>query len=131
MSLYNMMFGQNPMSYLLLAALKLTPDDFGRFRDAWIQDGKIAVYTRCGGGNREGYQDMFEAMEVHPNYDSDRDDDFDCTYATLFFNFPDEYREPLSKIEEEPSGDERWKKLFEALQESQTQTKQDVLPLKE
>lgn len=46
MSLYNMMFGSNPAADVILATLGLTKADTGRFRDCFIADGEIAVYTR-------------------------------------------------------------------------------------
>lgn len=52
----------------------------------------------------------------------DEDDDFDCTYATIYFRFPDEYAEELRKLDSgekfEPS--ERWLKAIEALRAIQT-----------
>ena len=93
MSLYNMLFGQNPASGFLLASLNKTSDEFGRFRDAYYEKtddgGKIIVYTRCGGGNREYYQEVFDEMETHPLFIKEYDDDFDCTYAYFEFNAPE------------------------------------------
>lgn len=102
MSLYNSLFGTNNLAPLLLAALKLHSNDFGRFRDCYLnEDGsKIIVYTRCGGGNREDYQQVFDAMEQHQNYLSNYDDDFDCTYAYFEFSVPDEFKEQLKMIAE-------------------------------
>lgn len=53
MGLYNLVFGVNPMADIILATLGLTREDVGRFRDAFVADGKIAIYTRNGGANRE------------------------------------------------------------------------------
>jgi len=106
MSLYNMLFGQNPLSRVILATLNLTPADTGRFRDCFVSEGKIAVYTRNGGGNREDYMPDFSD---HPCYLSDEDDDYDCTYATIYFKFPERYAEILTAIDTgkfEP--DKRW-----------------------
>lgn len=55
MSMYEMMFGQNPVAPLILEALALPPIAVGRFRDAFVSSGEFAVYTRNGGGNREHY----------------------------------------------------------------------------
>jgi hypothetical protein len=68
---------------------------------------EIHVYTRNGGGNRQHWSfsyenDAGEACECpgciiehrlpkHPNYLSDHDDDFDCTYATIHFSVPEEH----------------------------------------
>lgn len=114
MSFYNMMFSANPASDLLLATLKLTRGDCGRFRNVFVADGKIAVYTRNGGGNREDYMPDFSE---HPNYLYDEDDDFDCTYATIYFSFPAEYAEGLAKIQDKEPFDpnQRWVDLFDSL----------------
>jgi hypothetical protein len=50
--LYNMVFGTNDLAVILLSALGFKKTDVGRFRDAVISEGTIAVYTRNGGGNR-------------------------------------------------------------------------------
>lgn len=113
MSLYNAIFGQNPASDVLLATLGLTRGDVGRFRDCYIDDGKIAVYTRNGGGNRDHYDDDVEAGESchctgctiqyhlpqHHLYLYDSNDDYDCTYATIYFSFPPEFAEQLKQMD--------------------------------
>ncbi len=80
-----MVHGQNPASLLLLKLLNLTPGDFGRFRDVRLAQNddafEIVVHTRCGGGNRESYQEVFESMREHPAYLGNEDDDYDCTYC--------------------------------------------------
>lgn len=61
MSLYNMLFGVNYKSAVILAVLGLTPSDVGRFRDSFITpEGQIAIYTRNGGGNRDCWHDRDE-----------------------------------------------------------------------
>jgi len=61
MSLYNMMFGVNPLSSLLKAILNIDGEDgkwpSGRFRDVYLEKTEegvyqIVLYTRNGGGNR-------------------------------------------------------------------------------
>lgn len=89
MSLYNMLFGQNPDADKLLGLLGKTQADFGRYRDVFVQDGYIVVHTRNGGGNRESYEDVFEEMSEHPWYSHDEDDSFDCTYANIYFKVPE------------------------------------------
>ena len=93
MSLYNMMMRTNPLAGDWLAMLDLTPTGMGRLRDAWLQDDgehglRIVVLTRCGGGNREAYKEMYEQLEKHPQYLGDRDADFDTTYAFHDFKIP-------------------------------------------
>lgn len=93
MSLYNLLFGQNPNTNIVLALIGLKECDIERFRDCGFDDDKIFVYTRTGGGNREDYPN--EALTTNPNYLSDQDDDFDNTYATFNFKFPDEIAEDI------------------------------------
>jgi hypothetical protein len=117
MSMYNMMFGQNPASSAILATLGLTQGDVGRFRDCFIANGEIAVYTRNGGGNREDYQEVFDTLSKHPCYLRDEDDDYDSTYATIYFKFPEEFAEELRRlnIEEKFEPSKRWIDAIEAL----------------
>ena len=92
MNMYNMVHGYNPLVGILLGVLEVKPDDFGRFRDAYLikREGElqIAVFTRCGGGNRADYEDVFEEAREHPLYVEDYDDDFDSTYAYIIFKIP-------------------------------------------
>ena len=90
MSLYNLLFGVNPDSDELLSVLGKSKNDFGRFRNVYMSDGYIVVHTRNGGGNRESYEDVFEEMQAHPWYSHNEDDDFDCTYANIYFKVPDD-----------------------------------------
>ena len=50
MSLYNMLFGVDERAPALLACLGLTFSDIPRFRDCYLRDNCIVVYTRTGGG---------------------------------------------------------------------------------
>jgi hypothetical protein len=80
--------------------------DTGRYRDIWLQDGKIFLFTRNGGGNRDEYQDTIDDLAEHPNYITDYDDDFDYTYATIEFSYPEQYKDLLKHLEpkeKEPS----------------------------
>jgi len=137
MSFYNMVFGKNSAAALILAALGLTQADVGRFRDAFVRGGKIGIYTRNGGGNRECWQWWMDEnidtndcacpgciitkhLPAHPLYLYDEDDDFDSTYATVWFRFPDDARwrallEALDEGPDAPSQDERWRAYLERL----------------
>lgn len=130
MSLYNMLFGKNPNTEVLLAILGLKEADVQRFRDCGFDDKGIYIYTRTGGGNREGYPN--EKLTSSPYYLSDTDDDFDCTYATYYFKFPDEIKEDceqfknvrengisgkliqwiLKTLEREETEDDKWHRLW-------------------
>lgn len=48
-----MVFGANAMGPAILATLGLSPGQVGRYRDCFVANGEIAVYTRNGCGNRE------------------------------------------------------------------------------
>lgn len=129
--MYNMLFGRNPMSRYLLAMLGLTLESVGRFRDAFVTEDSIAIYTRNGGGNRVCWLEnekpgpecdcvgciMTFRLPGHPLYIRDQDDSFDSTYATVYFRFPDEWAEFLTLIGKgqkwEP--DKRWAEKLEAL----------------
>lgn len=100
MSFYNMLFGRNPAAELLMAMLNLTPSDVGRFRDCYTNnDGtEIIVFTRNGGGNREYYQGVLDALAKHPNYIRDEDEDYDCTYASIYFHVPEPFKEHVKVL---------------------------------
>jgi len=71
MSLYSLVFGENLAGEAILATLGLTTGDVGRYRDCFVTEGKIAVYTRNGGGNRDycwcsawSYKEVGDAGQV-------------------------------------------------------------------
>jgi hypothetical protein len=114
--LYNLVFGENSTADILLACLGLTQADVGRYRDAFIHKGEIVIHTRNGGGNRETYQSVIDELARHPNYLRDADDDFDCTYADIYFSFPEKHKDVLSQIAEaKHTPAEKWQILFEQL----------------
>ena len=116
MSLYNMLFGTNPDADTLLSLLDATREDFGRFRNVYMSDGYIVVHTRCGGGNREDY--FPDWVEDHPWYSHDADDDFDCTYADIYFKVPENRKDFLAimNLNEGSKPSEQWAELFANLE---------------
>jgi hypothetical protein len=121
MSLYNMLHGENRgVADIALACLNLTRGDTGRYRDCWLEDGKIVIHTRNGGGNRDDYEDVFNTLSGHPDYLGNQDDDFDCTYADITFRWPEAHRELLAQVfavqGEVPSTSERWQAIFAQLE---------------
>jgi hypothetical protein len=78
----------------------------GRFRDIYLnKEGTIIIlFTRNGGGNRESYWYLFDILRQHPNYITDYDDDYDCTYASIEFSVPEEFKKLCKSLvtEEEP-----------------------------
>lgn len=116
--MYNMIFGQNALAPALLEILALTKADIGRFRDAFVSNGQIAIYTRLGGGNRECYckegiehdcyTENIQLLQNHSLYVSDKDDDFDNTYATFWFRIPEEYAVFLAPFDRQFKPNEYW-----------------------
>ncbi len=120
--LYNALFGVNPIADTLLFTLGYTRADCGRFRDCYIENDKIVIYTRNGGGNRDDYEDVFEAMSQHPCYLGDYDDDYDCTYAHIAFSFPEDYKNELTALASNSQSitpSEKWTNLLASLENSQ------------
>lgn len=118
MSLYNLLHGVNLQAPLVLQLLEKNTGDFGRFRDAYITETHLVVHTRCGGGNREDYEHVFDEMSGHPLFDYDQDDDFDCTYCNFYFKHPPDFEKLCKMIAEQNpqmTPTEKWQKLFEAL----------------
>lgn len=122
MSMYSLAVGdghQNDRGAILIAALG--NPDVGRFRDAWVEKGEdgepvIAIYTRNGGGNREGYAGVIADLQDHPMYLRDADDDFDSTYATFYFRTPDHLRDSFREIAGDPVNmSDVWQKAIDAL----------------
>lgn len=116
MSLYNALFGKNEHSNFLLTVLDLSEADFCRFRDCYVSDNFIVVYTRLGGGNRDYYENVYEKMKKHPQFVRDEDDSFDCTYSSFFFKIPENR---ISEVQEFIGNDtapqQKFKELIESL----------------
>lgn len=107
MSLYNMINGVNPVAFFILPMLGKHPDEYPRFRDCFLADEShpeyddhIHVYTRTGGGNREGYEAENAAMVAMPGYVADFDDDFDSTFASWVFKVPELWAEDFAKFKD-------------------------------
>ena len=123
MSLYNSLFGTNPLGPALKDILEIDVEggiSSGRFRDIRVDETgeKIILYTRNGGGNRECYEGWeygesgckecedsdiclphkISILRTHPNYIRDYDDDFDCTYAYFEFSVPDDYKDAMKLL---------------------------------
>jgi hypothetical protein len=97
MSMYNMLFGMNPNSDIILAILGLKKNDVERFRNCGFMEDGIFIYTRTGGGNRDDYPN--DKLTSNSCYLRDNDDDYDCTYATYYFKFPDEIRDDIIQFQ--------------------------------
>jgi hypothetical protein len=150
MSLYNTLFGVNDRADILLTVLGLRAGDIPRFRDCFLRDNTILIHTRTGGGNRayyenektcrENYPDYFtgepsehpqppwnDDLRKHPNYLTDVDDAFDCTYANFYFSFPDEFKTELAALsrgDENIMPSEKWKILFKTMDATKCEPKE-------
>lgn len=119
MSLYNMINGVNPATFIFLPMLGKHPDEYPRFRDCFLSDDEhIVVLTRVGGNNRnEGFGE--EELYKDPNFIKTWDDDFDSTYGYYEFNIPQEWKEDFDHIlaGEEPSKEylEQMRKVYPKL----------------
>ncbi len=101
MSFYDIMNnGSNENAHKLLNLIGLTKDSFPRYRDTslWNNNTEIRVLTRAGGGNREEYQSHIDELKKNEYYLRDEDDNFDSTYAYIFFKVPDKYLEAVKDI---------------------------------
>lgn len=135
MSLYNMLFGTNPFSGVLLQMLGTSTDRIPRYRDCYLsEDGtEIVVHTRTGGGNRDAYEKGGEywnegqidndAIRAVPGFKYDRDDEFDCTYADFYFAVPEAFKEQVALLKDlgavqNPA--ERWQQVLDGLRKGDT-----------
>ena len=97
MSLYNMLNGVTPCTFLILPMLGKHPNEYPRFRDCFIEEGQIVVFTRVGGNNRScGFGEA--KLYSHPNFVRTYDDDFDNTYGYYVFSVPDEWKDDFNKL---------------------------------
>lgn len=90
--IYGLVFGgESSSAQFVLDMLRVTRDDFYRYRDAFISfDGEYAVYTRAGGGNQSLVPPEVKALIVnHPLFLRREDDSYDNTYCTYYFSRPD------------------------------------------
>lgn len=104
--LYNAIFGMNPATVLVAPMLTEERPEryFPRFRDCYVEDGRIVVYTRVGGGNRfENHGDPdydFGESKLYelPTFIETYDDDFDSTYGYYVFGVPDEWEADFERV---------------------------------
>ena len=131
--LYNVLFGESQSADTLLGVLGMTRDHFYRYRDCFLtEDGRIAVYTRGGGNNRDCWHDEPEDFEDcgdercvttkqasnrrHPCYLVDEDDECASTYATFYFRVPvQEDRAVLATITPEIARNDAWLLMLDAV----------------
>jgi hypothetical protein len=130
MSLYNLLFGTNPFSNVLLQMLGVSRDDVPRFRDCFLNEEgtEIIIHTRTGGGNRDEYESENDALTLIGGYKFDADDDFDCTYADFHYAVPEACKSQVALMKDlgavtNPA--ERWQEVLDGLRSGDT-SKPDV-----
>lgn len=96
--MYNMISGYNRACVYFMPMLGILRTEYPRFRDCYLSDDKIVIFTRTGGGNRDDYEEQNNTLAAHPNYIRDYDADFDSTYANFEFSVPDKWRDDYDKI---------------------------------
>lgn len=116
--MYNLLFGMNPLTKLILELLDLDKTKIERFRDCGFDD-VIWIYTRTGGSNREYYPNV--TLTSHINYIKYTDDNFDETYSMYEFTIPEDKIEEIKIIKElmeiseinweRPNWDKKFKEL--------------------
>jgi hypothetical protein len=58
------------------------------------------------------YSEVVEKLRRYSSYLEDRDHSFASTYATIYFKYPDEFRDALVELEnKEPFDHDAWKRL--------------------
>jgi hypothetical protein len=131
--MYNMLFGNGERGHFLLAQLGFKSlSEVGRYRDGWLEKGenkvpRIAIYTRNGGGNRENLEEVFNKLKSHPDYLFDKDDDYDNTYATIYFKCPKDLTDILTaeepgwedKIQDQINMGEVWQAVIKAMRDEE------------
>lgn len=120
MTTYNGLLGYDRSAPMVLDILDFQPQQFVRFRDAWIADvDELAVYTTLGGWRRSAYHAVFEVMEKHPHYLRAVDDTVDTAFCTFYFSVPEPHRAAVATYVEDngkgETGDERWFRRLQAL----------------
>ena len=130
MSLYNMINGRNiSLEILARPLLHIRADKFPRYRDIYIENGELHVYTRMGGGNSECWEKKADdckcpactAKSIEVLYCNKRfDDDFDETYCTFVIKIPDDFKVDFEKLKAGHTSDfskEYNKKIVEFIDE--------------
>lgn len=127
MSLYNSLFGVNPFTPILLGVLNTRVEQIPRFRDVFVENDEIIIYTRTGGGNRDEYDrpdcpgPSNADLRNIPGYLRDEDDSFDSTFAYFHYAVPKNVRLMLAQIakatKDRPTPSDAWKRLKADLDE--------------
>jgi len=126
MSLYNQLFGVDPLAEYYLRVIGLKRESIPCFRDCYLWCEKtgelrICLYARIGGNNRKDYRTALETLSRNMYWLSDTDDDFDPTFCIIEFSIPDDCRDDIESListgeavmAKVPA--ERWRQLIDKL----------------
>jgi len=89
--------------YAICEISDIDPFDCPRFRswDVSFERPVLTIRGRCGGGNRENYEDEIENMEEDKNFIESHDDDMDSTYMYFTYTLSeDEWKDFCNKYRE-------------------------------
>lgn len=99
-----MLHGYNTGVMWAIQMLELTEQP-PRFRDAyfdWADEAQttpvVVILTRTGGGNREEYAEENGRMREIAGFISDRDDEFDSTFALFTYAVPARFTQAAKTI---------------------------------
>jgi len=116
MSMYNMIFGNNPFAWMHLVSLGTDPESVPRFRDCYLlrsEDGtKILVLTRTGS---EEYSEQNAAMEALPGFQSTYQLRIDATYRVFLYEMRfEDYEERIRPLVEAAVDKNGKRELYES-----------------
>jgi hypothetical protein len=122
---------------MLLLLLNITRDQIPRYRDCYWDGSQIVIYTRTGGGNRDFYENERSCRENYPSYFTgddtiqgpwnedlrklpgyikDEDDSFDSTYASFYFQAPEEFKQLTEGLVAAQSPQEKFQEIIKVMQ---------------
>jgi hypothetical protein len=145
MTMFDMVIGESPAANQLLEALGITKWKVARYRSCWLEEGRICLHTRTGGGNREFFESeesrgtaYAREFDVDPNnvtrdfecyyhtdlraiegFIEDSDDDYDSTYANFYYEIPKALEPHLGSIEIEKPASEKWRAAMELIKRTE------------
>ncbi len=116
MSLYNMINGVNPATFILLPMYGKHPDEYPRFRDCFSDGRTVELLLRMGGDNGNCWEDnndncdcpactLNKMLEESPHFLKRTDAEFDSTYCKILFSIPEEWEEDYKKIMDARAGE--------------------------
>lgn len=106
--LYRSYFGENPQADAILACYRFDRQLIGRFRDAFVHQERVVIYTRLGIYNpiqmMNGISEVMHLRRIaylqdHLCFDRQELGVIDNTYCTFYYHFPAKHRDFLSSLD--------------------------------